>query len=104
MPVQILAAIRQLQEANTIPIQRARMRVRLTMPSKDGKRLKDKILEKTESVEEDEWGDEWELVALIDPGQFRVINELIQSELKGKGRLETLSFAAVKDENEERIE
>jgi ribosome maturation protein SDO1 len=39
---------------------------------------------------------------LIDPGQFKVINELLQSELKGKGRLETLSFAAV--EGEERIE
>lgn len=94
-PLQILAAIKQLQEAKTIPIARARMRIRLTMPSKDGKRLKDKIIEKTDSVEEDEWGDEWELVALIDPGQFRVLNEIVSNELKGKGRLETLSFAAV---------
>lgn len=71
------------------------MRIRLTMPSKDGKKLKDKIIEKTESVEEDEWGDEWELVALIDPGQFRVLNEIVSNELKGRGRLETLSFTAV---------
>lgn len=44
-------------------------------------------------------------IGLIDPGQFKVINELLQAELKGKdkGRLETLSFAAVEGQ-EERIE
>jgi len=99
---QVLAAIRLLQDSKTISIQRAKMRIRLTMPSKDGKRLKDQIIEKTEKVEEEDWSDEWELIALIDPGQFKVINELIQAELKGKGRLETLSFAAV--EGDERIE
>lgn len=31
---------------------------------------------------------------LIDPGQFKVINELLQKECKGKGKLETLTFAA----------
>jgi ribosome maturation protein SDO1 len=31
---------------------------------------------------------------LIDPSQFRVINELLQKECKGAGRLETLTFAA----------
>jgi hypothetical protein len=33
---------------------------------------------------------------LIDPGQFRVLTELVQSdkELKGSGRIETLSFTA----------
>lgn len=30
---------------------------------------------------------------LIDPGQFRVMNEILQ-EVKGKGRIETLTFAA----------
>lgn len=43
-------------------------------------------------------------VALIDPGSFRIINELLQKEVKGKdrARVETLSFAAM--EGEERIE
>lgn len=31
---------------------------------------------------------------LIDPGQFRIFNELLQKESKGRGRLETLAFAA----------
>jgi len=31
---------------------------------------------------------------LIDPSQFRVINDLLQKDAKGRGRLETLTFAA----------
>lgn len=72
------------------------------MPAKDGKRIKDKMLALISKVEDDEMGDEWELVALIDPGSFKLIDTLIQSELKGKGKVETLSFAAV--EGDERIE
>lgn len=102
----MLDAIRQLQEAGTIPIQRARMRIRLTMPAKDGKRLKEKIVPLAETVEEEDWSDEWELIALIDPGKFKIINELLQAEMKGKdrGRLETLSFAAVEEKGEQRLE
>lgn len=102
---------------NTLPIARARMRVRVTLPSKDGKRLKDKILALISEVEEDDWSDDWELVcsttltdlsgvlisiqtALIEPGSFRLIDEILQSELKGKGKIETLSFAAVTGEAE----
>jgi ribosome maturation protein SDO1 len=33
--------------------------------------------------------------ALIEPGSFRMIDDLLQTELKGKGKIETLSFAAV---------
>lgn len=40
------------------------MRIRLTMPAKDGKRLKEEILQGVEKVEEDEWSEEWELVSI----------------------------------------
>lgn len=33
-------------------------------------------------------------VMLIDPGQFKVINELLQKECRGKGKLETMTFTA----------
>lgn len=36
---------------------------------------------------------------LIDPGQFKVINELLQRECKGKGRLETVTFVATAQTN-----
>lgn len=93
------------------------MRVRVTVPTKDGKRLREQILEGAEQVEDEETGQtEWEVVSvasflvyfppthvqqvmLIDPGQFRVINELLQKECKGKGKLETLTFTATAQTN-----
>jgi len=92
---QVSDCIKSLQSDSTLPIQRARMRIRVTMPNADGKRLRERILEGAEKVEVDEMGqNEWELITLIDPSQFRVINELLQKECKGKGRLETMTFAA----------
>ncbi|KAJ3789733.1 Shwachman-Bodian-diamond syndrome protein [Lentinula aff. detonsa] len=92
---QVSDCIKILQSDSTLPIQRARMRVRVTMPIADGKRLREEVLEGAEKVEEDEMGqNEWEVIMLIDPGQFRVINELLQKECKGKGRIETMTFAA----------
>lgn len=46
----------------------------------------------------------WKKVALIDPGQFRVINELLQQEsLGGRGKLEALSFLAEVVEGDEQL-
>ncbi|THU90752.1 Shwachman-Bodian-diamond syndrome protein [Dendrothele bispora CBS 962.96] len=92
---QVSQCIKQLQSDSKLPIQRARMRVRVTMPNTDGKRLREKVLEGAEKVEDDEMGkDEWEVIMLIDPGQFRIINELLQKECKGRGRIETMTFTA----------
>jgi len=74
------------------------MRVRITMPSKDGKQLKEKILESADKVEEDEFGqNDWELIMLIDPGQFKVLTELLQTEVKGRGRMETMNQTVTGD-------
>ncbi|KAI1785410.1 Shwachman-Bodian-diamond syndrome protein [Ganoderma leucocontextum] len=92
---QVSECIKLLQAHAQLPIQRARMRVKVSMPKADAERVREKVLESAESVEKDEQGgDEWETVLLIDPGQFRLINELLQKECKGRGRLETLTFAA----------
>ncbi|KII86334.1 hypothetical protein PLICRDRAFT_164831 [Plicaturopsis crispa FD-325 SS-3] len=95
---QVSECIKLLQSDSQLPIQRARMRVRVTMPTKDGKRLREGIVDGAEKVEVDEMGqEEWETVMLIDPGQFRIINEVLQKECKGRGRIETLTFAATAD-------
>lgn len=93
------------------------------MPSEDGKRLKEQILESAEKVEEDKFGEnDWALVSddihpyfvlcicriacdviinravdiiflqvmLIDPSQFKVLTEVLQKEVKGRGRMETI--------------
>lgn len=60
---QALDVIKQLQASDTIPIERARMKIRLTMANKDGKRLKEKIVALVDNVEDEDWADEWELVS-----------------------------------------
>ncbi|KAE8203699.1 hypothetical protein CF328_g1502 [Tilletia controversa] len=103
---QALELIKILQEKKTIPIERTRMKVRVTMPNKDGKRIKEKVVPLVEKVEDEDWTDEWELIAMISPGSLRLINELLEEETKGRGRVETLSFATVLDghDGDERID
>ncbi|KAI0638807.1 Shwachman-Bodian-diamond syndrome protein [Trametes polyzona] len=92
---QVSECIKLLQTNSKLPIQRARMRVRVSLPAADVEKLKSKILGGADSVEKDEQGsDDWEAILLIDPSQFRVLNDLLQKECKGRGRLETLTFAA----------
>lgn len=55
--------IKVLQAKKTLPIARAQMRVRVTMSSKEGKKMKEKILPLVTKVEDDEWSEEWELVS-----------------------------------------
>ncbi|KAF8973842.1 Shwachman-Bodian-diamond syndrome protein-domain-containing protein [Flammula alnicola] len=87
--------IKLLQSDSNLPIQRARMRIKLSLPIADAEKLREEVLKSAEKVEHDETGQtEWGITMLIDPGQFRVINELLQKECKGRGRLETLAFAA----------
>ncbi|KAF8349863.1 Shwachman-Bodian-diamond syndrome protein [Amanita rubescens] len=92
---QVSECIRLLQSNSKLPIQKARMRVKVFVPAEEIDRLREKLLEGVEKVESDEKGqNEWEGVMLIDPGHFRVMSELLRKECKGRGRLETLTFAA----------
>ncbi|KAF8641197.1 hypothetical protein AX17_000832 [Amanita inopinata Kibby_2008] len=92
---QVSECIKLLQSNSKLPIQRARMRVRVSFPISDVDQLRNKIVEGAERVESEETSQsDWEAVMLIDPGQFRVVNELLRKHCKGRGRLETLTFAA----------
>ena len=61
---QALEGIKKLAESKVIPIQRARMRLRITATGKEGKKVKEKMVEaKTlDEVLEEEFGEEYELV------------------------------------------
>ncbi|KAJ2784388.1 hypothetical protein GGI15_002283, partial [Coemansia interrupta] len=80
---QALDVIKMIQEQGTMPIARAQMRIRVTMPGKDAKRIRDKLNALVGTVEDEDKGEEYELVCLIDPGQYRAITELIGSEVRG---------------------
>ncbi|KAL7415725.1 Shwachman-Bodian-diamond syndrome protein [Mrakia frigida] len=95
--VQVLDCIRLLQASSTLPIQRARMRVRITLPAEDGAKLIGRITSTAEAVEEDDLGEKtWTVTILIDPSQFRVLLDLVQ-KTDGRARLETLALAATRE-------
>ncbi|KAL0945540.1 hypothetical protein HGRIS_014702 [Hohenbuehelia grisea] len=92
---QVSECIKLLQSHSTLPIQRARMRIRINIPIADSERLRENITKAAEKVEDDQTKDsEWEVTMLIDPSQFRVLSDLLQKECKGRGRMETMTFSA----------
>ncbi|KAI8975579.1 SBDS protein C-terminal domain-containing protein [Mycotypha africana] len=101
---QALDVIKQLQEKQVLPIQRAQMRIRLTLQqSNETKKLKEKLLPLCASIEdEDSSSMEYELIALIDPGKYRVMSDLLQKEGKGKGQIEIMNLRE-KEEGDEKF-
>ncbi|KAI9572621.1 Shwachman-Bodian-diamond syndrome protein [Boletus coccyginus] len=96
---QVSETLRLIQSGSKLPIQRARMRVRVSIPAADGEGLEELIKSAAEQVERVEKAEMWEYVMLIDPPQFKTLADLLQKECKGRGRLETLTFAATADNN-----
>ncbi|GAB6018831.1 hypothetical protein CHUAL_000492 [Chamberlinius hualienensis] len=93
---QALDVIKQLK--TVMNIDRAQMRMRIILPSKDARRLKEKITKLASSVEQESWnGGDLDLVCLTDPGCFREMEELIKTETKGKGSMEVLSLKDIKE-------
>ncbi|KAI9296096.1 Shwachman-Bodian-diamond syndrome protein [Neoconidiobolus thromboides FSU 785] len=97
---QALEIIRQLQDKKTIPIARAQMRIRITLPGKEAKKLKENLLPNISKVEEEDFGDLYEMVSLIDPGNLKVLSDKISVATKGRGGLEVLSLKDLEEGNE----
>ncbi|KAL0083772.1 ribosome maturation protein SBDS-like protein [Phycomyces blakesleeanus] len=99
---QALEVIKQLQEKQMLPIQRAQMRLRVTVSAgKDTKKLREKILPLVTSVEDEDFeSTEYELA--MDPGKYRIIQDIIQNEAKGKGQLEIMNLRE-KEEGDEQF-
>lgn len=61
--LQVSECIKLLQTESKLPIQRARMRVKVSIPAANVEKLRTKILESAETVEKDDQGsDDWETV------------------------------------------
>jgi len=88
---QALELIRRLQSDDSpLKVQRVRMRIRITMPSKDAKRIKEKVMAEVEEVEDEDTGAEWEAIVHINPSAFRTLTDMVNDETKGKGRVESM--------------
>lgn len=95
---QVLDVIALLRE--NIPIERAHMRIQVNVGStKDAKHIKEKLKPLCASIEHDDWNTgTMALICLIDPGQYKTIDDLVRKETKGNGRLELLDLKEVVEE------
>lgn len=99
---QALDVIPQLKGA--IPIERAQMRLKAIVSGKEAKKLREKLVKLTSKVESEDWDNgTLNLICLIDPGNYREIDELIRTETKGTGILELLNLKEI-TEGEEVLE
>ena len=69
---QVSECIKMLQTESSLPIQRARMRIKVTIPAQED--LKGRIVELADKVEHEESGTELELVSTIHPLAVLFIN------------------------------
>jgi len=99
---QALDGIRKLQDAKVIPIQRARMRLRVTATGKEGKKVREKLAEEglLGEVQEEDFGEEYELILLVDPGKYRGIQDVVGAETRGRGTVEVLDLKEIKEGEE----
>jgi len=95
---QALSAIQELQKV--LPIERAHMRIRLEVSGKIGKELKAALAPHVYKFEEENFDREAELVILIDPGEYRPVDEVFQKVSKGKGMCEIVDMAVHHDDND----
>lgn len=89
---QALQVIKLLKE--TIPIERAQMRLRVVFRGKESKKWKEKLI-KIETLEvenEEREGEQLTIVFLVDPGHYKEVDDMIRAETRGAAILEILSY------------
>lgn len=90
-----LQAIKQLKEH--IPIERAKMKIRVTVPSKQGKPIKAVLEQCGAQILEESWGAEAKIMALVEPGSYRKIQDEVQNSTRGKGSVDVVELNAVQE-------
>ncbi|XP_015175120.1 PREDICTED: ribosome maturation protein SBDS [Polistes dominula] len=96
---QALDIIPQLK--TVMPLERAQMRLKITISGREAKKLREKLLKTVKKIESENWDSgTLDLVCLIDPGQFKEIDELISSETKRTGLLEVLNLKEIAEGDE----
>ncbi|KTW29534.1 SBDS family rRNA metabolism protein [Pneumocystis jirovecii RU7] len=95
---QALDVIKHLKEKNIIPIERARMRVRIVSPLSIIQKLKEKLEQLSINITDEEWNDEFQAIAYIDPGDYKRIIDFIRQESKDKGYIEVLDLKEIIEE------
>lgn len=100
---QALDVIRLLKEKEDFPIARAHMRLKCVMDNKDIERTKEALTELIDTIEKEETGEKFEMLILIDPGNYRKVEDVVKKATKSKGVVEVVTLA-VHEQGDENIE
>jgi ribosome maturation protein SDO1 len=101
---QALDVIRLLREKSDFPIARAPMRMKMILPEGDLDKVKTELKDEIQKIErEDKSGERREVVILIDPSNFRFVEETIKKQTNEAGAVEVLTLI-VHSEGESNIE
>uniref|UniRef100_A0A0N5A255 Ribosome maturation protein SBDS n=1 Tax=Parastrongyloides trichosuri TaxID=131310 RepID=A0A0N5A255_PARTI len=95
---QALEVIPKLKE--TLKIDRAQMRIRCSLPGKEAKKSSKKVKEMFGTIEMEDWDEEagsLDIVGLVDPGVYKVLENFMKKEVKEGGEIELLSLKVVND-------
>jgi len=96
---QALDVIPQLK--TVMALERAQMRLRILISGKEARKLRDKVIKLTATVETENWDSgKLDMVCLIDPGHYREIDELVRTETKGCGIVELLNLKEITEGDE----
>lgn len=100
---QALALIKQLQPV--MPIDRAHMRVTVTCDQSIGKQLKKQLQPLLAGVEEEQWGSvEYRLTALLSPGQYRQVEEVIAQHSSRRAHMEIVDLKVHEETERKELE
>ncbi|KAI0983661.1 hypothetical protein GJ496_010132 [Pomphorhynchus laevis] len=91
---QSLDVIKLLQQNEILPIQKAKMKLRITLPGTgDAKSCRQRVVEMLDDVLVDEFKNKRiEIIGCADPGVYKLMQEYLQAHTKGKGHVEILSL------------
>lgn len=92
---QALEIMKVLKES--IPLERVKMKIKITMRQSDVKKCRDTIKALFLTVESEENGVQFELVGLAEPGHYKQLADLVQKHSRGKGMCEVLGVEEIPD-------
>lgn len=100
--IQALEAIKLLISEQVMPIARAQMKVKITLLARVQATFDEHFRQLLDTIEDEKAGEKlFEVIAIIDPSNYKAIVDLLQGEnavlKRGEGSVEVLDMAAIKE-------
>jgi ribosome maturation protein SDO1 len=82
-----------------MPIERAKMRLRVVVGNKEGKKMKERLNEAhlVSEFQYEDWGTIYSFECEVDPGHFRPIESIVSEVGRGTGSVQVLDLSVQQD-------